>query len=304
MKLLVLGSSAGGGFPQWNCNCPNCHGLRQGTIKATARTQSSIAISENGSDWLLINASPDILTQIQQNPALQPARSIRDSGIAAVLLMDAQIDHVTGLLMLRERSSPLPVYATQSVLDDLHSGLPLINTLSHYCTVTPHKIQTDQPSFTVDGFNHTTFSVIPVSSKAPPYSPHRHQPSTGDNIALIIRNQQTGKTIFYAPGLEKIDAHVRDAMHKADILLVDGTFWSNDEMIRLGLSKKYARDMGHLPQSGSDGMIDALKPFQHKRRILIHINNSNPVLQEDSAEALQLQREGIEVAVDKMTIDF
>jgi len=304
MKLLVLGSSAGGGFPQWNCNCPNCHGLRQGTIKATARTQSSIAISENGSDWLLINASPDILTQIQQNPELQPARSIRDSGIAAVLLMDAQIDHVTGLLMLRERSSPLPVYATQSVLDDLHSGLPLINTLSHYCTVAPHTIPTDQSSFTVDGFKHTTFSAIPVSSKAPPYSPHRHQPTIGDNIALIIHNQETGKSIFYAPGLEKIEAHVLDAMHEADILLIDGTFWSDDEMIRLGLSKKYVRDMGHLPQSGSGGMIEALKPFQKKRRILIHINNSNPILQEDSAEALQLRHEGIEVAVDKMIIDF
>ncbi len=119
MKLKILGSAAGGGFPQWNCNCPNCDGLRRGTIKAQARTQSSLCISVNGDDWLLINASPDILAQIRANPALQPARAARDTGIAAVLLTDAQIDHVTGLLMLRERSSALPLYTTSPVWNDL-----------------------------------------------------------------------------------------------------------------------------------------------------------------------------------------
>ena len=116
MLLRVLGSSAGGGFPQWNCNCPNCAGLRAGSLRARARTQSSVAVTADGQDWLLVNASPDLLTQIQQTPTLQPARSLRDSGIAAVLLMDAQIDHVTGLLMLRERKTPLPLLATPEVL--------------------------------------------------------------------------------------------------------------------------------------------------------------------------------------------
>jgi len=115
MRIRVLGSSAGGGFPQWNCNCPNCDGLRRGTLKVSARTQSSIAVSVNEADWLLVNASPDVLTQIRATPALQPARAIRDSGIAAVLLMDAQIDHVTGLLMLRERQTPLPLLAHSRV---------------------------------------------------------------------------------------------------------------------------------------------------------------------------------------------
>jgi len=133
MRIRVLGSSAGGGFPQWNCNCPNCDGLRRGRLRARARTQSSIAISQDGTDWLLVNASPDILQQIRENPVLQPARQIRDSGIAAVLLMDAQIDHVTGLLMLRERRTPLPLLATAEVVSDISDGFPLTRILSHYC---------------------------------------------------------------------------------------------------------------------------------------------------------------------------
>ncbi len=125
MKIRVLGSAAGGGFPQWNCNCPNCAGVRNGSINAKARTQSSIAVSSNGTDWVLVNASPDILAQLKANPALQPARAIRDTGIAAVMLMDAQIDHITGLLMLREGKKKLDLYCTDSVWDDLNHGLPL-----------------------------------------------------------------------------------------------------------------------------------------------------------------------------------
>ncbi|MEY3694530.1 MAG: pyrroloquinoline quinone biosynthesis protein PqqB, partial [Pseudomonadota bacterium] len=140
MKILVLGSAAGGGFPQWNCNCPNCAGVRKGSINAKPRTQSSIAVSANGTDWVLINASPDILQQIRSNPALQPARAIRDSGIAAVMVMDAQIDHITGLLMLREGRKKLNLYCTESVWDDLNHGLPLAKVLSHYCGVERHAI--------------------------------------------------------------------------------------------------------------------------------------------------------------------
>ncbi|MEO8013916.1 MAG: MBL fold metallo-hydrolase, partial [Polaromonas sp.] len=145
MQLRVLGSAAGGGFPQWNCNCPNCDGFRRGTLRAQARTQSSIAVSANGQDWLLVNASPDVLAQIRANPELQPARAVRDSGIACVLLMDAQIDHVTGLLMLRERASPLPLLATPEVLSDIGEGFPITRILSHYCGIQslPLKLDAD-----------------------------------------------------------------------------------------------------------------------------------------------------------------
>ena len=304
MKLRILGSAAGGGFPQWNCNCVNCKGVRDGSIDAKARTQSSIAVSENGIDWVLINASPDVLSQLRASPALQPARAIRDSGIAAVILMDAQVDHVTGLLMLRERSSPIPLHATSQVFGDLSTGLPLLNVLSHYCGVDRKTIEPDGGAFTISPLSHTQFTPISLSSKAPPYSPHRNDPHPGDNIGLTITDQRTGARLFYAPGLGSISAEVEAAMQVADVLLVDGTFWTEDEMITLGLSKKPASEMGHLPQSGPGGMIEVLDRMPARRKILIHINNSNPILREDSAERALLTQHGIEVATDGMDINL
>lgn len=310
MKIIVLGSAAGGGFPQWNCNCPNCAGLRKGTIQAKARTQSSIAVSKDGSAWVLINASPDILSQIRATPALQPARARRDSGIAAVMLMDAQIDHVTGLLMLREGNT-LPLYCSASVWDDLNTSLPLAPVLSHYCGVRWHPLQAVgkgpamQP-VDVPGIEGIRFTPLSLSSKAPPYSPHRAHPGVGDNIGLVIEDLAHGTSVFYAPGLGLIEPHVDAAMRAADCVLVDGTFWSEDEMIELGLSRKRAADMGHLPQTGAEGMIAMLDSLDaqpgERRKILIHINNTNPILDEDSPQRAILRRHGIEVAFDGMEI--
>jgi pyrroloquinoline quinone biosynthesis protein B len=306
MKIKVLGSSAGGGFPQWNCNCRNCDGVRRGTLKATRRTQSSIAVSANGEDWLLVNASPDLLAQIAAHPELQPARRVRDSGSAAVLVMDAQIDHVTGLLMLRERDTPLPLYATDAVWQDLCSGFPVAPILSHYCGVEHRRIALDGAPLVVAALNGVQIEALPLSSKAPPYSPHRHAPERGDNIGLVFTNLQTGKRVFYAPGLGAIEPHVLAAMHAADLLLVDGTVWTGDEMIRLGLSKKTAADMGHLEQSGPGGMIAVLDSIEarHVRKVLIHINNTNPILVEDGPERRILTEHGIEVAYDGMTFEL
>jgi pyrroloquinoline quinone biosynthesis protein B len=278
--------------------------VRQGTIKARARTQSSIIVGNGSADWALINASPDILTQIKNTPELQPARHVRDSGIAAVVLMDAQVDHVTGLMMLRERNSPLPLYATKQVFEDLTTGLPLVKTLAHYCTVDQRMIDLEQDSFSIPQVTGITFKPITLSSKAPPYSPHRHDPHPGDNIGLLITETATGQSAFYAPGLGLIEPQVRAAMRQADVLLVDGTFWTDDEMISQGLSSKRAIDMGHLAQSGAEGMIEALSAFADKRRILIHINNTNPILREDSVQALELHALGIEVAHDGMHIEI
>ena len=304
MKIRILGSAAGGGFPQWNCNCFNCKGLREGSIIASARTQSSIAVSENGQDWVLINASPDVLSQIRAAPALQPARAIRDSGISAVLLMDAQIDHVTGLLMLRERSSPLPLYATEPVFADLSTGLPLTQVLGHYCGVARNTVSPDGQPFTIAPLDNTRFAAITLSSKAPPYSPHRNDPHPGDNIGLQISSGRVGGTLFYAPGLGAMTAEVEAAMLAADVLLVDGTFWTEDEMITLGLSKKPASAMGHLPQSGPGGMIEILDRMPARRKILIHINNSNAILREDSDERALLAQHGIEVAYDGLELEL
>ena len=305
MRIRVLGSSAGGGFPQWNCNCRNCKGLRQGTVKARARTQSSIAISATGTDWLLVNASPDILAQIAQTPDLQPARAIRDSGIAAVLLMDAQIDHVTGLLMLRERKTPLPLLATLEVFSDISNGFPITRILSHYCQVAPTELPIDGTTTEIPGLPGVQVQTVALASKPPPYSPFRGNPRPGDNIGLLVHNPSTGAQAFYAPGLAAVTPELLEIMGACSVVLVDGTFWTHDEMQREGLSTKAALDMGHLPQSGPGGMIEQLDKLPPSvRKILIHINNTNPMLIEDSEERALLTAHGIEVAFDGMDIAF
>ena len=305
MRIRVLGSSAGGGFPQWNCNCPNCDGLRRGTLKARARTQSSIAVTDNGSDWLLVNASPDILQQIRDNPELQPARAIRDSGIAAVLLMDAQIDHVTGLLMLRERKTPLPLLATPEVFSDISSGFPITGILSHYCGTARQELPIDGSAVQIEALPGLQVQTVALSSKPPPYSPFRGNPRPGDNIGLLIGNPASGAKAFYAPGLAELTPDLIALMSGCAVVLVDGTFWTNDEMQRRGLSTKAALDMGHLPQSGPGGMIEQLDRLPGGvRKVLIHINNTNPMLVEDSPERAELTAHGIEVAHDGMDISF
>ncbi|WP_157263737.1 pyrroloquinoline quinone biosynthesis protein PqqB [Azohydromonas aeria] len=306
MRITILGSAAGGGFPQWNCNCRNCAGLRAGTLRAKARTQSSIFIQPDaGGDGLLLNASPDILQQIKATPALQPGRAIRDTAIAAVLLMDGQIDHATGLFMLRERGSPLPLWCTDPVAEDLSTGNPIFRVLQHYCGVDRHRIEPDGSVFEIPGLAPLTFRAIALSSKAAPYSPHRDAPVPGDNIGLIVTDPRSGRTLFYAPGLGEIDPRVAEAMHAADAVMVDGTFWTNDEMQRLGLSRKTAHDIGHLAQSGPGGMVEWLgKLPASTRRLLIHINNTNPILDADSPERAALDRAGIAVCEDGMTLDL
>ncbi len=278
-----------------------CDGARKGTIRAKPRTQSSIAVSTEDSRWVLFNASPDILTQIRAFPELQPGRSIRDTGIAAVILMDAQIDHTTGLFSLRE-GKPLEIYCTDMVRDDLLTGNPIFKILEHYCKVNWHQVHTRGERFTVPGVDGLEFTPVPLHSKAPPYSPHRYDPHEGDNIGIRVQDLGNRKTLFYAPGLGEIEPHLRPYLADSDCLLVDGTTWTDDEMMRLGIAPKLARDMGHLPQSGPGGMIEVLAPLTRPRKVLIHINNTNPILNEDSPERAELTRRGIEVAYDGMEI--
>ena len=302
MQIRVLGAAAGGGFPQWNCNCANCSGVRNGTMRTRARTQSSIAVSGNGVDWVLFNASPDLLAQIQGFPALQPARGIRDTGIRSVVLMDGQIDHTTGLLMLRE-GKPLEIYCTDMVHEDMTTGNPLFSILGHYCGVNWHPLPTAiGSSFDVVGAEHLSFTAVALKSKAPPYSPHRNNPHEGDNIGMRITDTRTGRSLFYAPGLGEIEPHLVPHLEAADAVMVDGTFWTDDEMVALGISQKRAREIGHLPQSGPGGMIEVLASLRASRKVLIHINNTNPILDEDSQQRAELTRHGIEVAFDGMDI--
>jgi len=304
MRITILGSSAGGGFPQWNCNCRNCAGVRDGSVRARPRTQSSIFVrGDDAPDGVLFNASPDILEQIRARPALQPARGLRDSAIAGVVLIDGQIDHATGLFMLRERGTPLPLWCTDPVAEDLASGNPILRVLDHYCGVRRQRIALDGAPFEVPGVPGLQLRALPLSSKAAPYSPHRERPVPGDNIGVTITDRQRGTTLFYAPGLGEITPAVFDAMCSADAVMVDGTFWTDDEMIRLGLSSKTARDIGHLAQSGPGGMLEWFERLPARtRRWLIHINNTNPILDEDSPERAALTRAGVQVCEDGMEI--
>ena len=306
MRITILGSAAGGGFPQWNCNCRNCAGVRSGAVNAKPRTQSSIFVQPDGGiEGVLFNASPDILEQIRNHPALQPARSLRDSAIAGVVLIDAQIDHATGLFMLRERVGALPLWCTDPAFEDLSQGNPVLRVLSHYCGVQRHRIDLNGAPFEVPGVADLSLRALPLASKAAPYSPHREQPVPGDNIGITIHDARSGRSVFYAPGLGEITPAVFDAMCGADAVLVDGTFWTDDEMSRLGISTKLALEIGHLPQSGPGGMIEWLAKLPPRtRRLLIHINNTNPILDEDSAERAMLTRAGIEVCEDKMLLQF
>lgn len=306
MRISVLGSAAGGGFPQWNCNCRQCAGVRSGSVRCRPRTQSSIFVRpDSAADGVLFNASPDILEQIKAQPALQPMRALRDTAIAGVVLMDGQVDHATGLFMLRERGAPLPLWCTDPVAEDLSKGNPILRVLGHYCGVARQRIELNGTPFSVPGVSTLSFRALPLASKPAPYSPHREQPVEGDNIGMLITDTSKGAKLFYAPGLGAITPPVFDAMAGADAVLVDGTFWTDDEMPRLGLGTKTARDIGHLPQSGPGGMIEWLAKLPLRtRRCLIHINNTNPILDEDSDERAVLTRAGIEVCEDGMLIEL
>ncbi|MBH0007110.1 pyrroloquinoline quinone biosynthesis protein PqqB [Psychrobacter sp. SWN149] len=303
MYIHVLGSAAGGGFPQWNCNCYNCHGVRLGTIQAKTRTQSSIAISGNGIDWILLNASPDIRQQLFEFKAAQPARGLRDTGITNVVLMDSQLDHTTGLLTLRE-GCPMPVWCTDMVYQDLTTGFPLFNMLKHWNGgLQYHQIDPKQ-TFKIEGFENLELTPLVIRSSAPPYSPHRNDPHDGDNIALIVKDLKTQKQLFYAPGLGKIDDDVMQIMKNSDCVMIDGTLWTDNEMQECGVGTKTGQDMGHLHISGEDGSLHYLDQLDNSRKILIHINNTNPILNEQSEQAATLKQHGVEVAFDGMQIEL
>jgi pyrroloquinoline quinone biosynthesis protein B len=281
MHIQILGSAAGGGFPQWNCNCANCAGFRDGSLRAHARTQSSIALSDDGVNWILCNASPDIRAQLQGFAPMQPNRGLRDTGISAIILMDSQIDHTTGLLSLRE-GCPHQVWCTDMVHEDLSTGFPLFNMLKHW------NGGLDWNRIELEG----SF-VIPACPNHP-----------GDNIGLMVEDLRTGGKLFYAPGLGKVDDALMQKMSGADCLLVDGTMWDDDEMQRRGVGTRTGTEMGHLAQNGPGGMLEVLEKLPRQRKVLIHINNTNPILDEDSPQRAELARRSVEVAFDGMSIEL
>ncbi|UTP72478.1 pyrroloquinoline quinone biosynthesis protein PqqB [Alteromonas sp. LMIT006] len=306
MQVLILGAGAGGGFPQWNCHCANCSGLRQGQSHFQERTQSSIAVSVNGKDWVLINASPDLRQQINANPELWPEEGVqRGTAIRSIILTDSQIDHTTGLLDLRE-GLPLPVYCTEVVHEDLTTTYPLFTMLKHWHGgLEQHIISTEHDDgFTVKGVPELLFQPVVLESNAPPYSRYRDNIVPGNNIGLKITDTTNGKVVFYAPGCMQANDLVKNMMAQADCVLFDGTLWLDDEMIAGGFSQKLGTQMGHMPVNGEHGTINLLNQYDIQRKVLIHINNTNPVLNEQSEQHCALVSQGIELAYDGMKINL
>ncbi|MEH7387370.1 pyrroloquinoline quinone biosynthesis protein PqqB [Bacillus sp. JJ1521] len=300
MRIRVLGVAAGGGFPQWNCACPNCRGVRDGDDALKPLLQSSLAISANEKEWYLINAGPDVSRQIETFSALHAGPGIRETPLAGVILTDAELDHSIGLLSLRE-GSHLTIYGTETVRKCLHTSFPVIPMLKNYCSWEWRSLSSDVKERIGDAI---LIETVPVSRKPPLYAQSGNDYSEDIwEVGLLLQIEKSGKCVAYFPTLDTMTPEIESALHKADILLVDGTFWSEDELVSLGATKRNARDMGHLPISGPSGMIEKLASFSAERKILIHINNSNPILKKGSKEAEILKQHGIEIAYEGMELE-
>ena len=304
MRIRVLGSAAGGGFPQWNCGCPNCRGVRAGTIAARARTQESVAVSVDGERWVLLNASPEIRSQIESFSALHP-RAPRHSPIAAVVLTNGDLDHCLGLLSLRE-SHPLLVYATESTRRGFTEENVFYRTLERFPDqVVWRALKPGGEDILVDRDDETTdlgVQAVAVPGKPPLHLEGRVAPALDDNIGLRIRDMRSGRVLAYFSGVGRVTPELRRALEGASCVFLDGTFWSSDELPALAGGTRRAEDMAHWPLGGPDGSLAALTGVTAPRRILIHVNNTNPILREDSPERAVVTAAGWEVAHDGMEI--
>lgn len=305
MLVRVLGSAAGGGFPQWNCGCPNCVGVRRGSVRALARTQESVAVSADGDSWFLLNASPEIRQQIESFSKLHP-RSQRDTPIQGIVLTNGDLDHSLGLLSLRE-SQPLALYSTARVHRGFSEGNVLYRTLQRFeGQVTVHTLELGAPEQPLRLLNGA-LSGLSLRAFAAPGKAALHldqsNPQPEDNIGVVIRDERSGKRLVYIAAVGANSADVAAAASVADALFFDGTFWSSDELIALGASTRRAEDMAHWPISGPEGSLEFLRSLAAPRRILIHINNTNPILREDSAERALVDSTGVEVAFDGMELE-
>jgi pyrroloquinoline quinone biosynthesis protein B len=306
MHVRVLGSAAGGGFPQWNCGCANCQGVRNGSIRARARTQESVAFSADGQSWFLLNASPEIRAQIEGFPALHP-KAARDSPIHGVLLTNGDLDHVLGLLCLRE-SFPLAVYSSRDVEEGFTRGNTMFRTLQRFeGQVSWKHIGLDTPFELVTRQGQKTGLVVTgwgVPGKLPLHLEGSRSPSPEDNLGLEIQEKRTGALLVYLPAVGLIRDRERIAAAAATCLFFDGTFWSSDELRKIDPNAPRAEQMAHLPMNGPEGTLARLKDVPGKRRFFIHVNNSNPVLREDSPEYVRVREYGWDVAWDGMELEL
>jgi pyrroloquinoline quinone biosynthesis protein B len=305
LDAVVLGSAAGGGFPQWNSNTSACRRARAGEAGAKPRSQASLAISGNGRDWFVFNASPDLRLQIEATPALHPREGLRSSPISGVVIPGGDVDAVAGLLHLRERH-PFNVYAPSRVLAVIAAN-PIFGVLAPDC-VRRVELPLDRRVELAGASGASGLAVVTfaVPAKVPLYLETAGEDPVigegGDAVGLEIIDTEAGRSLFFIPGCAAMTEGLRRRLAGAELVFFDGTLWRDDEMIRLGVGAKTGRRMGHMSMSGEDGTIAAFRDLGVKRRIFIHINNSNPVLLEDSAERRLAEAAGWEIAYDEMEV--
>jgi len=313
MRIKILGSAAGGGFPQWNCACPNCRGLRAGSLRGSARTQTQIAFSPDpeAKIWFLVAASPDLRAQILAAPELAPqTKSETHSPIAGVFLPSADVDSVMGLLHLRE-FQPFFVFAAAAVQRILKKENKIFGVLDRADPPVQWQVLSSKGRLGC----HLSESpgeapafvcvTIPLGGAYPDYvSEEVRRTLSAEEAVLGFIFEQNGKSVFIAPSLSGSNSEWTKAAASSDLVLIDGTFWSDDELIKTGRSKKTAREIGHLPLSGTDGLLEQFPKSAKGRKILIHINNTNPILDEDSAEDRAVLDAGFEIAYDGMEFEL
>ena len=280
--VRILGSAAGGGLPQWNCSCANCLAARAGKI--SPQTQSSIAVSADDERWFLINASPDLARQIESTPALQPLRDPpRNSPIAAVFLTNADLDHALGLILMRQQLAPIVVYATNETARAL-AWIDIV--LKRFCGIEWRIIEPSPGDF-----------VVPLSLEE---RVEVRAIELGKSAAFQLRDEKSGISALVAPAVGELTSELREAVNTSDVVLFDGTFWSDDELSAVRPGARRAREMNHLPIR--DGSLDFLRDSPARRKIYTHINNTNPILMPGSSERRQVEQAGIEIACDGLEI--
>jgi pyrroloquinoline quinone biosynthesis protein B len=318
VRIEILGSAAGGGFPQWNCNCRNCYALRAGTFRGKARTQTQVAVSNssNGTSWILLNASPDLRLQIEATPRLHPSPGSsgnknvrRGSRISSVLLTSGDIDQIAGLLSLRELQS-FRIYCTASlrrILQDDNSVFAMLNRVPDQVSWKDIGVS-DNFSFSAAGDEELGLSctVFSLGWRYPPYvsQPRAAQVIPEEASLGVMIESDSGGRLAYMPAVPAIDRSLVERLESADLVLFDGTFWSDDELIQVQSSGARAREMGHVPVSGADGSLRALAGLKRPRKIFIHVNNTNPMLDEAGPEHRAVGEAGWEIAEDGWNLEL
>lgn len=306
MLIKVLGSAAGGGFPQWNCNCRCCAAARAGAPQFRPRTQSSLAVSADGESWVLLNASPDLRQQIAATPELhaRPDRGLRDSPITAVVVTNGDVDHIAGLINLRE-GQPLAIYGSDRVLATLYANSVFNVVAPANAPRIPFALGAVTPIVGAGIDTGLSIEAFAVPGKIALYletEGRNFGSRDGDTIGLRVKSTVSGAEFFYIPGCAEVDPELADRIRGARLVFFDGTLFTDSEMVEQQLSTKTGQRMGHISMSGADGSIAAFEPLGVARRIYVHINNSNPALEDGSAARREVEAAGWEVAHDGMEV--